>query len=572
MNATIALYCNDQSNNFDRMPPKVTAAVATVHGCDKKITEGKLLTMKKLRRHIKYALGISNDFYQECPGDPEVGGEVQGKGDVPSLWCMVSSTLLRAHRALYRGISLPIHKNNDGYVDDVDTWAGSIASDPEITTMVLNHLQEGAQKWADLQDVVGQSTAFHKCFVQILSHTLERNQYKIDYELTHSMVLHDSKGAGTKIKFIRADEPNPGLGFHTCPDGNQKHEFQTRKEKTLHICNASKSISLDQPTAHTMLTSRLVPQASYVMRLSQFSEKQCDELDILVNKTFLPLLKVNRNTPRAVVHGPIQYGGMNIMKHLALQDQWNLHYFVQSLRWDDIVANDILTVLDAYQLLSGFVTPVLTAPAIVITYTPQGLITHIRSRLNALSGELHIEKAWTPKLQRKEDDSIMERVSANNELSKTEKRLTNELRIYKRVICISDLASPDGATIPWDRLQADHNWRALPPHEFDMEWPNVPPPTSAHYLAFRKALRKIFCTSMGPCQRRSYILDTPLGQWRICNRHMLHSGYIDETLTVYHCTSEGIFKCKQTSTSKVYEVEELQVQLPPTAIPTHVTP
>ena len=156
----------------------------------------------------------------------------------------------------------------------------------------------------------------------------------------------------------------------------------------------------------------------------------------------------------------------------------------------------------------------------------------------------------------------MDWVSASNELTRAEKQLANKLRIYKRIICISNLASPDGATISWARLQANHNWHALPPHEFDMDWPNVLPPTSAHCLAFQKALCKTFCTSMGPWQWRSYILETPLDHWRICNRLMLHSGYIDEASTVYHCTSEGILKCKQTSTSKVYEVEELQVQLP----------
>jgi ribonuclease HI len=487
--------------------------------------------------------------------------------------------LLRAHRELYDGITLPsvvgktgIRKNNDGYVDDVDTWAGSLEVDPEVAKWVIQHLEQGAQKWADLQDVVGQSTAFHKCFVQILAHNLVRDSYEIDYETVHSMVLHDSKGAGTKIKFIPANEPNPGLGFHICPDGNQDHEFSARKEKTSHICKAAQSIFLDQLTTKTLLYSRLVPQAAYVMRLSQFTEKQCHQLDVMVNRTFLPLMKVNRNTPRAVVHGPIQYGGMNLLKHSALQDQWNLHYFVQSLRWDDIVANDIITVLDLYQLRTGFVTNVLTTPDIKIDYMPQGLIHHIRSRLRALSGELHVEKAWSPQLQRKEDDSIMERVAACTTLTRKERRLTNELRIYKRIICISDIATPDGTSIPWERMQKFQDWRALPPSDTRMRWPNVPPPSTAHYSAFRKAIRHTFCTRMSPHQRSRYILDTPLGPWKLCTKHSLHSSYIDVDHSIYVCDEEGTFKCTITSTAKTYEINYgTKVTLPPTAIPTQVT-
>ena len=91
-------------------------------------------------------------------------------------------------------------------------------------------------------------------------------------------------------------------------------------------------------------------------------------------------LIVNQSMPRAVVHGPIQFGGMDIVKHLSLQDQWNLDYFVQSLRWDKTIADDIITVLDAYQVASGFVTPVLASPNIEVDYLAPGLISHIRSR------------------------------------------------------------------------------------------------------------------------------------------------------------------------------------------------
>ena len=45
---------------------------------------------------------------------------------------MMSSTLLEANGKLYKGISLPsvvgkehgIKRNNDAYVDNMDTWAG----------------------------------------------------------------------------------------------------------------------------------------------------------------------------------------------------------------------------------------------------------------------------------------------------------------------------------------------------------------------------------------------------------------------------------------------------------------
>ena len=79
---------------------------------------------------------------------------------------------------------------------------------------------------------------------------------------------------------------------------------------------------LQQWEAENMLKRRLIPQTTYGVRLSQFTPKQCNELDKIVNRTFLPIMKINRSTPRALVHGPLQYGGMDIPRHQSLQDEW----------------------------------------------------------------------------------------------------------------------------------------------------------------------------------------------------------------------------------------------------------
>ena len=142
--------------------------------------------------------------------------------------------------------------------------------------------------------------------------------------------------------------------------------------KVWDMYKATVSMHLSQTEAHTMLTGRLEPQTTYVMRLTQFSEKQCHSVDVIVNRTFLPLLTVNRSTPRAIVHGTLQYGGMTLLKSLTLQDQWGLHYFIQTIRWNQITAQDVLTALDAFQLASGFAAPVMESPELVIDYIADG--------------------------------------------------------------------------------------------------------------------------------------------------------------------------------------------------------
>ena len=102
--------------------------------------------------------------------------------------------------------------------------------------------------------------------------------------------------------------------------------------------------------------------------------------------------------PRAVVHDPLELGGMNLpTNHLALQDQWNMHFVIQTLRWDKITAKDILAVLNAYQLCSGSVSHVLVRTELIIDYVSNGFINHLCSRLRDLKGELHIKKPMESK-------------------------------------------------------------------------------------------------------------------------------------------------------------------------------
>ena len=100
---TIALFANDQTACFDRMIPSFTNIIAQANGA----TETELLcrskTIAKMIRHIKTGMGVSKQAYKNQPGHPQIQGEIQGKGDVASLWTMTSSILLFAQRYFMQG-------------------------------------------------------------------------------------------------------------------------------------------------------------------------------------------------------------------------------------------------------------------------------------------------------------------------------------------------------------------------------------------------------------------------------------------------------------------------------------
>ena len=63
-------------------------------------------TIKKLKRNIRTGCGDSDEYYDEHDGVDPMNWEVQGKGDLASLWCLMSHTILTAHSALHTPIEM----------------------------------------------------------------------------------------------------------------------------------------------------------------------------------------------------------------------------------------------------------------------------------------------------------------------------------------------------------------------------------------------------------------------------------------------------------------------------------
>eukprot|EP00956_Cyclotella_meneghiniana_P006228 scaffold8104_cov47-Cyclotella_meneghiniana.AAC.6 len=159
MRIVIAMFAADLTACFDRMFPSLSNIAAGKYGMDPNVLLARWKTIQNMRRL----------------GEPEIAGELQGKGDVAILYCLQSSITMNAHATLFPEMVLPspaseraIKKRNDGYVDDVNTWAGEMDLDHGVEESVMYDLQQCAQGLTNLNEVSGGSTAFHKCACQIL--------------------------------------------------------------------------------------------------------------------------------------------------------------------------------------------------------------------------------------------------------------------------------------------------------------------------------------------------------------------------------------------------------------------
>ena len=72
----------------------------------KHLLEARSQVIDQLQRHVRTGLGVSKGFYCQVRGEPRLGGEVQGKADVPTMFALLSDVLLRAHASIALGLEM----------------------------------------------------------------------------------------------------------------------------------------------------------------------------------------------------------------------------------------------------------------------------------------------------------------------------------------------------------------------------------------------------------------------------------------------------------------------------------
>eukprot|EP01082_Thalassiosira_pseudonana_P005722 g5250.t1 g5250 contig2:87008-89119(+) len=240
---TISSIYYDNASCFDRMHPEISNIIAQKHNVDTNILKARSIIIQRMRRRVRTSMGTSEEHYGNEAGEDALGDEIQGKGDVPSLWGLQSNTLLKVHQSLCTGLHITnpdrtreMKRNNTAFVDDTDGWASAEAGSTTPIQEVVDRLQYNGQVWNDLTNITGGSIAFHKCKWQLLAWEVVRGELRIVKSTDQRIVLKDNKGGMAVIDFLGPDQPNVGLGYRLCPDGNQIHQLKFVKDAMKEIC------------------------------------------------------------------------------------------------------------------------------------------------------------------------------------------------------------------------------------------------------------------------------------------------------------------------------------------------
>ena len=556
---TIGSLQHDMTAHFDRMYPEMTSIYASKYSVDDGIMRSVGQTIARLRRNVETALGVSEKSYGQETGAHRIGGMVQGKADVPQLSTQQSDVMLRAHKSLTYGVKIhspgmhrSIQHHSVAFADDTDGQVASETVENLSIPRMVRRLQHSGQTWNNLSNICGGAIAHHKCFWQMLFWENDAGHLRPAKAMKEQLILLDGKGAHSVIQYIPPDKPNVGLGFNLCLDGNQLPHFQATLKKIQILCHSAAASHLSEGETLQLLRQRLIPKLGYALHGTSLTQKQCTTIDRCIRPVFLPRLRLNRNYPLPLVHGPLDFGGMELPDTHTLQDQVQLKYLIKQLRWDKTVATYFLVALDSAQLCSGLTTPLLENTEKDICYLSSSYIIDVRARLHMIGATLWIEKAWTPALQRVGDRSLMEAFISIPGISRAALRQANTVRLYLRVVTLADLTDVNGKYIPADTL--DGEWQA----GSDLKWPFQPKPPSKFWRVFRYCIKIAFCKRITGYVRaqHSMQLDDELGRWLPVKRNTWFTVYRtrdaliwrkDEDTTLQAMTKSAAPGCYQFS-------------------------
>ncbi len=128
---------------------------------------------------------------------------------------------------------------------------------------------------------------------------------------------------------------------------------------------------------------------------------------MIYSRKNLQRIYITLKTPRAVLFGPVRYGGMDWDNARVLFLYEKLKLLVGSVRLQDKVGQMLLIQLSWIQMFSGQSTKVLQA-ARIIPYLPIGWLQNLHTHLVESNIQVDLLNIWRPTTQRVEDKVIMD--------------------------------------------------------------------------------------------------------------------------------------------------------------------
>jgi hypothetical protein len=238
------------------------------------------------------------------------------------------------------------------------------------------------------------------------------------------------------------------LSCYKSPSGNFKTALEVITE------NAMKKSEL--PTRRGVLNPRMawryyhsvfLPSVTYSFATNSIPERKLTAVQNRSTRRFLNAFGYCKNSPKEVVYGPQELGGIGCRSFYDEQGAAQIEIIMKHLRHRSDVGKQVEIAIAWLQRQSGLGRPVLGAPEKYLQHLESVYLKSIATYLDDIQGQLVFEEDFSAPLQREGDFHIMERVIDSGRFDANEIRQINQCRLWLQVHTVSDMADESGLKI-----------------------------------------------------------------------------------------------------------------------------
>jgi hypothetical protein len=365
-------------------------------------------------------------------------------------------------------------------------------------------------------------------------------------------------------------DANKILGVYINPAGKFTTHIAYLKKKANAFATNIRSSRITVPELTTFLKTIYSPSMMYSLPAVSSNEEELSSVQTNLLGATLQKLGASSKTPTEIRHGPYELGGLNIMDLRTETGIARIKLFRDAIHSDSEVGRLILLSLKITQIEAGIKEPILEFPQITLPYISETWITSIRTFLDLHNIQVTLTETLKVRFNGKNDECIMNPEKLKG-YSNQQQLDINLVRLYLRVITLSDMSHPDGNDIKQNMLHGERD-----PHQETRRstqgWPRQQQPSAsqrrlwkryihANYLRYGTKWKRSLGTVLEPHQR---INPLPVEPYKHCSRSPTRERTSPDITQTVYATASNVAQtnAKRLSTNchQSSSVESVQVQ------------
>ena len=505
---------NDAIGCYDRIVPTLCEIAMIKKGCPRGIAKCHTLTQKNMEHKIRTAAGVSDGCIRFSEQQLQVkangnivfiqgltGGIGQGGGGGPMAWITIIAIMVEAYRKLCSGAEATDVTNIYtmmywiiSYVDD-NTLVTNFRNN-ETNEEIIRKMTGNLRSWQRLLQITGGDIDIDKSQWCLLKwkynewgqpKLVSKKESRLDITLNSPIAATKQEASLQRLDPWEADRV---LGVRLPMDGTMKIEYRYRLEQIKTFADKMMNSPLTHYDAYIVYECRYRSMIKYPLPVTTFTTEQCNMIQKPFMAKLLPKMGLNRNMPRAIIYGPRELGGRELMDLRIEQQVIQWETTRGHLRRMDRVGQGLMLTLNDHQSIIGSETPFLQLNPNEYDYGEKNTRWKYLWKM-MWKAELKAEicNQWMPSRIRNNDINIMDRATKDPILQESKWPLldhVNRCRLYLQVFFLSELSN-DGKSV--DRGFLDGTRRNKHP---TLNIPEIEKPTTQQWRIWKEFIFRNF--------------------------------------------------------------------------------